>query len=95
MIREIFLGPLYILRVASLGPQHAIRISCMCGAGPWYLNPFWLRDRYPPSEFLRAIVEGLKCPRCHARDMMAWTMVEAADGEAFVAHASGRSEDPC
>jgi hypothetical protein len=79
MIRETFLAPLYSLRVENLGPQHAIRTKCMCGAGPWYLHGFWLRQRFRPTEHLRGIVQGLRCPNCGALDLMAWTMVEAVN----------------
>ncbi len=77
MIRETFLAPLYTLRVNSLGAEHALRLSCMCGAGPWYLNGFWLRQRYPENEFLRWIANNLPCPACRTRDCMAWGIVEA------------------
>ncbi len=78
MISETFLGPLYALKIKDLGPQHALRVSCFCGAGPWYLNTFWLRQRHGPHEFLRWIVRDLPCPNCTTRDVMAWVVVEAS-----------------
>ena len=79
MIQDTFLGPLYTLRVNSLGPEHALKVSCLCGAGPWYLHGFWLRQRHPSSEHLHGIVERLRCPTCTTVDAMAWTIVEAVD----------------
>lgn len=77
MIRDTFIAPLYDLRVEDLGPGHAIRTQCLCGAGPWHLHGFWLRQRHKPSEHLRPIVKGLRCPNCKMVDLMAWTIVEA------------------
>lgn len=82
MIRETFLAPLYTLRVNSLGAAHAARVSCMCGAGPWFLHSFWLRQRYSEDEFLRWITSGLSCPHCQRSGYMTWVVVEAVkDGE--------------
>ena len=72
MIRETFLAPLYTLRVGSLGAAHVARVTCMCGAGPWFLHSFWLRQWHSENEFLRWIMGGLTCPKCGQRDCMAW-----------------------
>lgn len=77
MIRDSFIGPLYTLHVDDIGARHAVRVKCLCGTGPWDLHGFWLRQRYSSSEFLRRIVEGLKCPACRSRNTMAWDIVEA------------------
>ena len=90
MIRETFIAPLYTLRVNNLEAAHAIRVGCFCGAGPWYLHGFWLRQRYGQFEFLRGIVEGLRCPECQKRDVMAWTIVEATPDEARPSGGLGR-----
>lgn len=92
MIRETFLAPLYTLRVGSIGAAHAARVSCMCGAGPWYLHIFWLRQRHSEHEFLRWIMGSLTCPKCGQRDCMAWVVVEALPGRAE-AEMPGQSKD--
>jgi hypothetical protein len=77
MIRDVFLAPPYQIRVGDLGPQHALRVKCMCGAGPWYINTFWLRRRYAPHEFLRWVSGNFVCPDCGTSEVVTWSVVEA------------------
>lgn len=78
MIKDAFLAPLYQVRLQDLGPEHAVRVGCFCGAGPWYLNTFWLYRRHPKHEFIRWIVKGFACPNCGVRDVLTWSIVEGA-----------------
>lgn len=72
-----FIAMPFVLRVRDFTARDVISAKCFCGAGPFTIAPHWLHSRHTEHEFLRRIMDHMKCPACGAKDTLMWQTFRA------------------